>query len=739
MGRMNFTLRIHSFILASLFCLQGTAQKDAEKGCKPPINRQLRHDYIDREQKNILKADGRADDFFRASEDEDINFFVTQAVIKKVDALQCKIEMDTATTANSKVGYLVGANNLLKNFIKAYKSRKISASNFPTLLDTYEAAMNLDKTGASIERLIERSTYDVGNLVLGSGAFNSNKDYKSAHLSLLRKYTHLHPERIFETLNNNPDLPFRDSLILIAAYKYPTRLYDYSAANNKLGYAIRKINDPMVEAVSKMATGGGSGQLYFPFLDNILSGKQTLAEIDAVKDNDLKYYKLLVKTRLDYLDRKLKNETLYGWDALDQRLTKKANDYFVKEINALHEQPDAIRFRILQQLNAPELYYVAVLSESEIYTSSYVNGVYPALMQRTGNRGDSLLMSVNFDRYKKFIKIAAGFNTLSNFLSSFPDKDQANRLMMAFVNGLEKSNGLEDGVDVADSYASIAETIKPIAGDMLRNVKANYDRNLADNNQRGIVIYNLLYKLFLSADSTNNINLSKEFGIPPVYNVSYESLATDSGGKVAMQVFFYGDEDGRRNYQLYIPQFSNGSWKKIEDTKNWVTFASTKGKPIVIYANKPLNEENGDLEKAQEALNKHLADKGIQPTVVVHRGHSYYAPYTIAQIQPAAKVVFLGSCGGYHLIHDVLQHAPDAHIISSKQIGKQVINQPFMDLLNEKLRKGNNIDWVPFWKEFKDKAGRIEGFDDYIAPYKNLGAIFIKAYNSQMGVEQEQI
>ncbi|MEJ7913836.1 MAG: hypothetical protein WKF70_11825, partial [Chitinophagaceae bacterium] len=101
------------------------------------------------------------------------------------------------------------------------------------------------------------------------------------------------------------------------------------------------------------------------------------------------------------------------------------------------------RFRILQQLNAQELYYLAVLSEDEIYTSSYVNGVYPAIMQKIGNRADSLLISVNFDRYKKFIKLAAGFNTLSKFLAAFPDKEQANRLMMAFVNGLEKSEGLK--------------------------------------------------------------------------------------------------------------------------------------------------------------------------------------------------------------------------------------------------------------------------------------------------------
>ncbi len=735
---MNSTLRILSIGILLSLQLHAAAQKTGVKGCKPPISRQLRHDHIDREQKNILRADGRADDLFRTSVDEDINFILTQALVGKVDALQCKIESDTVTTANIKIAYLLGVNNLLKNFLKAYRSRKINPSNLPAIVDGYEEAMNRDKTGASIERVIERSTYDVGSIVMSSGAFNANTAYKASRFALIKKYTAAHPEKIFETLNDNPDVPFRDSLILIAAYKYPTRLYDYAAASNKLGYAIRRMDDPMIKAVSKMATGGGSGQLYFPFLDNILSGKQTIEEIDAVKEDDVKYYKLLVKTRLDYLGRMLKKENLYGWDALDKRMSVKAKDYFVKEINARHEEPDAARFRILQQLNAQELYYLAVLSEDEIYTSSYVNGVYPAIMQKIGNRADSLLISVNFDRYKKFIKLAAGFNTLSKFLAAFPDKEQANRLMMAFVNGLEKSQGLEDGVDVADSYASISETIKPLAAEMLQNVKANYERNVADNNQRGTVIYNLLYKLFLSADSSNNIDLSKEFGIPPVYNISYQSLASDSG-QVVMQVFFYGDEDGRRNYQLYTPQFSGSSWKKVEDTKNWITFASTKGKPIVIYANKPLNEVNGDLDKAQAALNAHLAEKNIQPAVVVHRGHSYYAPYTIEQIQPAAKVVFLGSCGGYHLIHEVLKHAPDAHIISSKQIGKQVINQPFMDLLNEKLRNGSNIDWVPFWKEFKDKAGKVEGFDDYIAPYKNLGAIFIKAYNSQMGSTGEEI
>jgi hypothetical protein len=118
-------------------------------------------------------------------------------------------------------------------------------------------------------------------------------------------------------------------------------------------------------------------------------------------------------------------------------------------------------------------------------------GVYPLMMQKINNRGDSLLMLLNFDKYRKFIKMSAGFNTLDHFLASFPKSDQpgeedpANTLMRAFVKNLEKSDGLEDGVDVADSYASIAETLKPVAERMLLNIQDNYRRTVASNNTKG--------------------------------------------------------------------------------------------------------------------------------------------------------------------------------------------------------------------------------------------------------------
>ncbi|HEY2720406.1 MAG TPA: hypothetical protein VGI82_01690, partial [Chitinophagaceae bacterium] len=606
----------------------------------------------------------------------------------------------------------------------------------------YEKCVHADIANAPIDGIISTLPYDVGLNLIGAGIFDKNEGYKNSQFILIKKYCGLHPDQVFLKLRDNTDVPFLDSLVKVAGYRDPGQLYDFAAANNRLATAIRKIDDPLVSAVSKMALSN-SGRWYFPFLDEIMKGRLSIGDIDAVKDDSVGYYRLLIKTHLDYIQRALNRDTAYGYKELDERIKTKATDIFVNTINALHEVENlSVRFKIIQPLTAEELYYLAVTTDGIIYTSSFVKGVYPLMMEKINQHGDSLLMSVRFDKYRKFIKMCAGYNTLSSFLGTFQkskdpgDESDAEKLMRAFVGKLEQSNGLEDGVDVADSYASVVETIKPLADKMLLNIKANYDRNIVSNDKRGIVMYDLLYKLFLSADSNNHIDLSKEFGIPPVYNVSYASLAGVNNGTVVMESFFYGDEDGRMNWASFTPQFANNNWKRVQDNKYWVAYASAKGKPILVYANKPLDEESGELDKAQDSLNSYLAEKNIHPSIVVHRGHSYWVPTTIDYIQPSARIVYLGSCGGYNLINDVLKHSPDAHIIASKQTGKMAINQPFFNILMEKMRNGENVDWLPFWKEFEKNAGKTEGFEDYIPPYKNLGAIFIKAYKKAMGSEE---
>jgi len=712
---------------------------DPVRDLKPPKNRELFHDFVDKQQKDILKSDGKADNEFRPSPDEEINFVLTRAVTTKVDWVQYRIEKDTSLSSQVKIKYLRGLENVLKYFNNNWRRGVVNPTQLPMIVDQYETCMKADVANEPIDAIIDAQPYEVGMNLVSAGIFDRNPGYKNCQFILIRKYCAKYPSQAFLKLRNNTEVPFLDSLIKVAAYRDPGQLYDYAAASDRLGGIIRGIDDPLIKAVSRMATSN-SGRWYFPFLDNIMKGKMSISQIDEVRDDSVKYYRLLVNTHLDYMERALNKDTAYGYKELEKRIETKARDVFVNTINALHEVDNpAIRFKIIQPLTAEELYYLAVTTDGIIYTSSFVKGVYPLMMARANQRGDSVLMRVKFDRYRKFIKMCAGYNTLSNFLNTFQPKSNPNeesdaeRLMRAFVGKLEESGGLEDGVDVADSYASIAETIKPLAEKMLLNVKANYDRNLVANNKRGVVMYNLLYKLFLSADTNNHIDLSKEFGIPPVYGVPFRALTNDSSGRVVMEVFFYGDKDGKTIFQGFKRMFDPKVWKTTA-TKYWINISSTKGKLVSVYANLPLPEEDDQDKMAQDAMDSFLLKNNLYPTVVIHRGHSYNAPYTIERILPSAKIVFMGSCGGYYLIHDILKHSPDAHIITSKQIGKTAVNQPFFNLLMEKIRMGNNIDWIPFWEELEKKV-RVEGFEDYIPPYKNLGAIFIKAYKIAMGDE----
>jgi hypothetical protein len=96
----------------------------------------------------------------------------------------------------------------------------------------------------------------------------------------------------------------------------------------------------------------------------------------------------------------------------------------------------------------------------------------------------------------------------------------------------------------------------------------------------------------------------------------------------------------------------------------------------------------------------------------------------------------LGSCGGYNNLNDVLTISEDAHIISSKQVGTKAVNEPILQAINTTLLSGRMVDWIGMWRDlggrFQNDAAAKEKFDDYIPPYKNLGAIFIKAYRKAM-------
>lgn len=705
------------------------------QGYRPEFRRELNHEQIAAEQRSLCKLDGRDDSLFAPTADATLNQAISYSLLDEVNRIRFQIETDATLDHRLKVNYLYGLQSLLGYFreqLGQSRGQGVNPVYLPLIIANYELCYKTDLRGESIAPIVVVLPYDAGNTLLAARIFESNTGYADAKENLLLKYCTLFPDKTFITLQQYPHVSFADSLLKVVARSYPRQFYDYAAASDRLGQRIRAIkNDPFVQLVAQMA-GSRSGQQYFPFVDNILRGRVTVEQIDQVKEDTLAYYRLLVATQMDYVDRALQGDTALEYRALSRRLEDKARANFVTVINGLHNEKDlAVRFRIIQPLSAAELYYLAVSSDGSIYTSSFVRGVYPLMMSKINGRGDSLLMQVRFDKYRKFIKMAAAFNTLDQFLASFAKaaagkEDPANILMKAFVKNLERTEGLEDGADVADSYASIAETLQPVARRMLENIEQNYREAAAKQSAKGIIIYRILQNLFWSADTARKVDLTKELGIPPVYQVPFLDLSNDSG-RVVVQLFIYGDKDGIGVFPGLVNMFSGQNWKIDQSSKYWVAVHSARGKKVSLYMNRPLPEETNEDAKAQEELNLFLSQQNLVPRVTINRGHSYNAPYTIAQMSPASKIVFMGSCGGYNMIHDILQKAPDAHIIGTKQIADAPVNNPFLRLLMEKFRNGVDIEWIGFWREL-DSMVTDKIFEDYVPPHKNLGALFIKAY-----------
>jgi hypothetical protein len=350
-------------------------------------------------------------------------------------------------------------------------------------------------------------------------------------------------------------------------------------------------------------------------------------------------------------------------------------------------------------------------------------------------RGDELLMSVYFDRFKKFITMSAAYNTLDDFLRSMAEAN-ASALMQQFVSGLQNTQDLEDAVDVADAFGSIKDS--SLLMFLRREVDKNYLQMRREGNERGTVIYALLASLFASRESSTKDSvwakdIAHHLSLPPIDRVSFRSLESDSG-RVYQEVFFYGDKDGFESYSSFMTSFKGPDWRIVK-SHYWISISSVKGQPITLYVKLPFMDPDED-EKAMSELSKYLTDHDIHPTVYIHRGHSYHVNATLAELQNSARVVMLGSCGGYHSLASVLDVSPQAQIISSKQTGSMFVNEPIIRAIEETIRSGRDLDWVALWSklgnEFKGNAHNRELFEDYIPPHKNLGAIFIKAYRQVM-------
>jgi hypothetical protein len=688
-----------------------------------PINRQMFTGNVEKQVKKADMKDGSADGIIEL-EDAEVSRIVTQALLKDVPHIITHIENFPNTPNQTKIQY----HRALENMMKRLNAKTLTPDNANYIrksVTNFEELWLAREQNRVMDYVKQNDNiYTLDNSELLDG-FPEAKAYVFESVGKAK------PEVMIKRLPEFARESYADPVIAAAAKIVPGTILTYATSTSYLSAAVRRNKDPLVQTIVRIGTESRTPLKALPFLTDIHNKKRTIREVDAITANPKAYYKALVELKISGSNISEKS--------VDQELNLRGLE-LVREVNRLHDSPAPVRFKSLMDFGAEDLYFMMIGSQDEIYTSSFTWMFDRMLEKMKPLTGDQLLEKVHKSHFRTFIRMAAGYNTLSPFLATM-EEDKKSALMKDFVANLERGadDDLEDAVDVADAFGSITDP--KLISFLKDEIKSNYERTYQSNNkesEKGIIVYGLLSTIFNSAD--NSDALSGELSvIPPITYVPYESLK-NAKGEVVVQAFFYGDEDGKSSFASFKGNFPATKWKSTSN-KDWMTFTSNGEHPITVYANLPLEEPKD--EAAQRALQKYLSEKEIAPTMVIHRGHSYHLGGSLENLSPEVKIVMLGSCGGYHNLAQVLDKSPDANIISSKQVGSKSINEPIIRSMFDQILEGKDVNWIDTWAgldTYFSKRGAQEQdlFSDYVPPNKNLGAIFIKAYRKMSMKNNEE-
>ncbi len=659
---------------------------------------------IANEQKRFDFADGIGDRFLNIDDDQLRSKAVSNAVFDKVNQFTYYI-LNNFKDYEIKRSFLSEIIIQLKKANRSIDRGTLNVNYYKRLFNhAFELAKAIQSNSGTyyIKQHTTKELYALANM-LGP--------YPTLRQTLLEEVASKYPEILVRELRKISPASLADQVVTRAARSRPKLLLNYATSTAIERDIVRRNTDPYVKSLVALADTSKTPLKAIYFLDDFHNKKKTVAQINKITESRNSYFKNLV-AQLDHSENK----------AVKKRIGRELHvetKYYVQQMNELHFASNTTRFKSISPFSASELYYVITEGDEEFYTSSYMGTFNRFIGKLKPKNGYSFLKKIDFNKFRTFIRLCGNFNTLSTFVKTMKAEEKE-QLMKMFVSNLggDLESSLEGAIDVATTYSSIKDT--SLHNMVIEEVQRNKNQAHLSENKMSYRIYNILNTLFVESDSA----VSAKLNVPPISSLPYKNLQNDSG-VVVQQLFFPGDKDGKGVFNGFMRRHMNSKWK-YSQTKDWVVFESKGKNKLIKYANKPLNEP--DDEFAQKALQKHLKEKGLNPSIIIQRGHSYHVATTLDQLAPYNKVIMLGACGGFNHLETIMSKSPDAQIISTKQVGSGRVNWPILDYMDRELLAGNNLDWVKMWGDLGKRFRGSTLFDDYVPPHKNLGSLFLKAF-----------
>ena len=650
--------------------------------------------------------------------------------INDVISLQNNLQFLATVPMEKRVKAIRSLSYFMKELEGQYENKKINQHLIPGIIKEYKQTLagllSLNDTEVVQQQLENVSWRECQFFANTFWELDERKQI--ADISSYKRIIET-PEYVFSFLENRPGFYYTDSLIIFMTKNYPGLLISYLQKNNNevTAYA-RQQKNIYVQQLISFSSNSLASELA-PFTEQIVNNELTIDNVLEKRKKTTEYFQLLVDKLMEDEQSKDEGDEPEFEMALLNAISEKSLDFYVKKINEQHDLPDAVRFQSLQSLRPQDLYYIIVSADEEMYTSTYL-GLYKRLLNCfKAQSANSVLTLVHMDKFRTFVRIAATYNTLTDFLKHMPSGN-SHELIHLFVSDIENEDEdimVSNASDIADAFIAFSKdpALNAVMSEELNNALKKSEQQSRYQTAR---LYSILKEVYEIVNNNLSSDLSSD------YNGLDFSLLKDKE-VVSELALFYGDEDGKNSYNSFMNLFKDKTKWNININDSWATISSLQGQPIKIYANLPLSDDDEKDIGAQQALISYLQAQSIEPSILIHRGHSYHLANTLKYLNTSVRLAILGSCGGYKNINKIIDIDPDVHIIASKQVGSMVVNDPLLHQLNNELLQGKNIDWIVFWSKlnetFKNDANASRLFEEYIPPYKNVSSYVIKLYKYQ--------
>jgi hypothetical protein len=700
---IKFYLLCGCIWLASV-CQQATAQQDS-------TSLSVHQFFVDDAQHIIDRLDLRQDHKIQLAETPEINKLLESIYFDRIDSLQKFIDKYPATPA-AKITMLQRVYYLL---------REVNLLNY-TATEKYESLFRLMTTlltennpDICIQHLLSNMAYSF--MVFD---FFATQPYSE---DFLKKAAQSNPDIVLSHFYRFQNNTYSERVIISTACEAPGTIKKYLLPGNPIFKILQESENPCVKKVIDIHNLYGKTTAAYSLLDPIVKGKMSIQKADSISK---KQNTLLIKL----IDARAEKNPL-GRHTLEREL-ENISLKIIRKINDAHNESDAVRFADINQLSREEIYTIIVYGQEEIFTSSF-NGCLKRFLEKLGDyNGRSFLEMMGDNRFRTFIKMCASFGKLPDFFSTMTRQEQKEIIEKIGSNLESETTGLANAIEVADLFNSLKDTVSL---EILENKVVNeYLRVKKENNIRGKLIYGLLLQFLKMPKHLRNgeiIAEQKKYPMTGIERINSNDLFNTEDESNWM-ILFYDDEDGANSFRSFMSTFNESKWI-ISDSGDFIIIQSAEGRAVNLFANKPQKEYEG-----QAQIEKWFSDHNIEPNVIAHRGHSYYALKTIERLGFQSRLFVLGSCGGYNSISSIIERSPEIAIISSKQIGTMFVNNPLLQLMADHTRLGKDLNWPIIWellqKKVISKKEVYSRFLDYLPPHKNQAALFIRAYNHLIGM-----